>query len=49
MPRFKIKKNMKNYNFKKAKQIILENLENLESASLGMHEDCRKNMGKRRI
>ena len=30
---------MKNYNFKKAKQIILENVENLESASLGMHED----------
>ena len=30
---------MKNYNFNKAKQIILENLENLESASLGMHED----------
>ena len=30
---------MKNYNFNKAKQLIAENLENLESASLGMHED----------
>ena len=30
---------MKNYNFNKAKQLIAENSENLESASLGMHED----------
>lgn len=30
---------MKNYDFKKAKQIIEENKENLVSASLGMHED----------
>lgn len=30
---------MKNYDFNKAKQLIEENKENLESASLGMHED----------
>ena len=30
---------MKTYDFKKAKQIIKENESNLESASLGMHED----------
>lgn len=30
---------MKNYDFSKAKQLIEENKENLESASLGMHED----------
>ena len=30
---------MKNYDFKKAKQLIAENETNLESASLGMHED----------
>ena len=30
---------MKTYDFKKAKQIIEENKENLVSASLGMHED----------
>jgi hypothetical protein len=30
---------MKNYDFKKAKQLILENQENLKSAALGMHED----------
>ena len=30
---------MKNYNFNKAKQLIAENAENLESASLGMRED----------
>ena len=30
---------MKNYNFKKAKQLIEENKENLVSAALGMHEE----------
>lgn len=30
---------MKNYDFKKAKKLIKENESNLESASLGMHED----------
>ena len=30
---------MKNYNFNKAKQLIAENSEILESSSLGMHED----------
>lgn len=30
---------MRNYDYKKAKRIILENADKLESASLGMHED----------
>ena len=30
---------MKNYDFKKAKQLIEENKENLISAYLGMHEE----------
>jgi hypothetical protein len=30
---------MKKYDFEKAKQLIIENADNLESASLGMHED----------
>ena len=30
---------MKNYNFEKAKELILENKENLKEVSLGMHED----------
>ena len=30
---------MKNYNFEKAIELIKENIDNLESASLGMHED----------
>lgn len=30
---------MKNYDFEKAKKLILENAGNLQSASLGMHED----------
>ena len=30
---------MKSYNFNKVKQLIEEHSENLESASLGMHED----------